>query len=80
MISDRFLVVGVKTAQREWFALSAHDTLLIEFGLEPNLARSERELRLQLKDLGLSEVDIEERFRNARKWMPSLTNRSALGN
>ena len=80
MTSDRFLVVGVKTAAREWFALSSRDASLIEAGLEPSLARSERELRLQLKDLGLSELDIEERFRNARKWMPSLTPGSALEN
>lgn len=80
MTSDRFLVVGVKTAEREWFALSARDASLIEAGLEPSLARSEGELRLQLKDLGLSEVDIEERFRNARQWMPSLIPGSALEN
>ena len=80
MTSDRFLVVGVKTAEREWFALSAHDASLVEAGLEPSLARSERELRLQLKDLGLSELDIEERFRNARKWMPSLSPGSATEN
>ena len=66
MTSDRFLVVGVKTAEREWFALSARDTSLIEAGLEPSLARSE--------------VDIEERFRNARKWMPNLIPGSALEN
>ena len=80
MTSDRFLVVGVKTAEREWFALSARAASLIEAGLEPSTARSEWELRLQLKDLGLSEVDIEERFRNARKWMPSLIPGSALEN
>ena len=72
MTRDDLLVVGVKTAQREWFALSAHDASLVEVGLEPSLGRSERELRLQLRDLGLSELDIEERFRNARKWMASL--------
>ena len=72
MTSDRFLVVGVRTSQREWFALSAHDTTLIEAGLDPSLGRSERELRLQLKDLGLSELDIEERFQNARRWMASF--------
>ena len=80
MTSDRFLVVGVKTAEREWFALSAYDASFVEAGLEPSLARSERELRLQLKDLGLSELDIEERFRKARKWMPSLAAGSALEN
>ena len=80
MTNDRFLVVGVKTAEREWFALPARDTSLIEAGLEPSLARSEWELRLQLKDLGLSEVDIEERFRNARKWMPNSIPGSALEN
>jgi len=73
MASDRFLVVGVKTSQREWFALSSLDADLIEAGLEPSVGRSEAELRAQLRYLGLSEVDIDERFRSARKWMASVT-------
>ena len=73
MASDRFLVVGVKTSEREWFALSSLDADLIEAGLEPSVGRSEAELRAQLRHLGLSEVDIDERFRSARKWMASVT-------
>ena len=73
MECDCYFVVGVKTAQHEWFALSTLDAGLIEAGFEPNVGRSEAELRAQLRYLGLSETDIDERFQNARKWMASVT-------
>ena len=55
MANDRYFVVGVKTSEREWFALSSLDADLIEAGLEPSVGRSEAELRSQLRQLGLSE-------------------------
>ncbi len=72
MTLDRFLVVGVKTAEGEWFALSTQDPSLVEAGFEPSVGRSEADLRIQLKYFGLSDLDIDERFRHARRWMPSL--------
>jgi len=72
MTSNNFFVVGIRTSQREWFSLSVEDDTWSEAGLEPNSGCSEDEIRVQLRDLGMSEIDIEERFRNARKWMPSL--------
>lgn len=80
MASDRFLVVGVKTSEREWFALSSLDAGLVEAGLDPSLGRSEAELRAQLRYFGLSEVDIDERFRDARRWMASLVPGTASEN
>ena len=73
MTNDNFFVVGIRTSQREWFSLSVQDATWNEAGLEPNSGCSEGEIRVQLRDLGMSEVDIDERFRNARKWMPSLS-------
>lgn len=80
MTSDNFLVVGIRTSQREWFSLSVQDVTWSEAGLEPNSGCSESEIRVQLRDLGMSEVDIEERFRNARKWMSSLSPDAASEN
>ena len=62
MTSDRFLVVGVKTFERELFALSSLDADLLDAGLEPSIGRSE--------------ADIDERFRSARKWMASVASRT----
>ena len=73
MAPNRFLVVGVKTAEREWFALSNQEPGLAEVGFDPGVGRSEAELRRQLRDLGLSDSDIDERFRQARKEMPRTT-------
>ena len=73
MTRGRFTVVGVKTSQREWFALSIKDASLSDAGLEPSIGRSEAEMRKQLRDLGLSEGDIDERFKAARRWMASVT-------
>ena len=75
MAYDQLLVYGLKTAEREWFALLPPDNGLKDVGLEPNLGRSEAELRRQLRYLGLSEVEIDERFRNARKWMTTASPR-----
>ena len=73
MTLDRFLVVGVKTTEHEWFALANQDPGLVEAGFDPSVGRSEADLRRQLKDLGLSDLDIDERFRQAKKWMPTAT-------
>ena len=70
MAPNRFLVVGVKTAEREWFALSNPDSGHVEVGVDQGVGRTEAELRRQLRDLGLSDADIEERFRKARQRMP----------
>ncbi len=71
MTLDRFLIVGVKTAEREWFALSSRDPSLVEAGLEP-IGRPEAELRSQLRYLGLSDADIDQRFQRAREWMVNV--------
>ena len=70
MAQNRFLVVGVKTAEREWFALSNPDLGFVEMGVDQGVGRTEVELRRQLRDLGLSDVDIDEHFRQARQGMP----------
>ena len=74
MTSDNIVVVGIRTSQREWFSISVEHDTWTEAGLEPNSGCSEAEIRLQLRDLGMSEVDIEERFLNARKWMPNMSS------
>mgnify|MGYP001268021392 CR=1 FL=1 len=80
MASENIFVVGIRTSQKEWFSISvkndasgATTASWVEAGLEPNSGCSEAEIRLQLRDLGMSELDIEERFLNARKWMPDMS-------
>ena len=70
MAPNRFLVVGVRTAEREWFALSNPDPSVVEVDVDQGVGRTEVELRRQLGDLGFSDEDIDERFRQARKGMP----------
>ena len=72
MSAEELRVVGLRTANFEWFALSTGDPNITDAGLDPGVAKSETELRRQLRLLGLSDGAIDEQFRQARRWMTTL--------
>ena len=78
MPHDHFHIIGVRTAEVEWFVLAPRDEPIDDVMAEPLVGQLERNLRTRLAGMGFPEAEVEEMFRHARKWMATTMSRPSV--